>query len=156
MAGTIRENLEYGRTERASDSALEAAAEAANCLNFIRNMPEGFDSQVGESGVCLSGGQKQRIAIARTFLRDPRILLLDEATSNLDEESESAVLDAMNNLTHNRTTIIITHRVSTLRDVDYIAVLERGIVLDFGEANRIRDNSPYFHRLIANEKPAER
>ncbi|RIK23082.1 MAG: ABC transporter ATP-binding protein [Chloroflexi bacterium] len=131
FGGTIRENIQYGRLD-ASEDELIAAAKAANAHDFITELPEGYDTIVGERGVRLSGGQRQRVAIARAILKDPRILLLDEATSSLDSESEHLVQEALARLMKNRTTIIIAHRLSTVRIADRIAVLEKGRLIEVG------------------------
>ncbi|MFH2114658.1 MAG: ABC transporter ATP-binding protein, partial [Spirochaetota bacterium] len=128
FSGTIRENIAYGRLD-AGGAAVEAAAGAANALDFIRGLPQGFDTLVGERGVKLSGGQKQRIAIARMFLKDPPILILDEATSSLDTLSELAIRQSLEDLSKGRTTFIIAHRLATIRHAARILVLtEEGIV----------------------------
>jgi ATP-binding cassette subfamily B protein len=128
FSGTIRENIAYGRLD-ANEAAIEAAAAAANALDFIRGLPQGFDTLVGERGVKLSGGQKQRIAIARMFLKDPPILILDEATSSLDTLSELAIRQSLEDLSRGRTTFIIAHRLATIRHAARILVLtEEGIV----------------------------
>ena len=129
--GTIRENIAYGRPG-ASDADIAEAARRANILDFIESLPEGFDTVVGERGSRLSGGQKQRIAIARVFLKDPKILILDEATSALDNESEEAVQESLERLARDRTTIIIAHRLSTIKGADEIATVERGRVVERG------------------------
>lgn len=132
FGGTVRENILYGRLD-ASEEELLAAARAANAHDFILNeLPEQYDTIVGERGVRLSGGQRQRIAIARALLKNPRILLLDEATSSLDNESEHLVQEALGRLMLNRTTIIIAHRLSTVRVAHRIAVLERGRIIELG------------------------
>jgi ATP-binding cassette subfamily B protein len=128
FSGTVRDNIAYGRLD-ADGAAIEAAAEAANALDFIRGLPQGFDTLVGERGVKLSGGQKQRIAIARMFLKDPPILILDEATSSLDTLSELAIRQSLEDLSRGRTTFIIAHRLATIRHAARILVLtEEGIV----------------------------
>jgi ATP-binding cassette subfamily B protein len=128
FAGTVGENIAYGR-EGATQAEIEASARDANAHEFIAELPKGYDTNIGEKGVKLSGGQKQRIAIARAFLKDPRILILDEATSSLDAKSERAVQEALKRLVKGRTTLIIAHRLSTVREVDEIIVLtEEGIV----------------------------
>ena len=131
FGGTIRENILYGKPE-ASDAELIEAARKANAWSFIKKFPEGLETVVGERGVKLSGGQRQRIAIARAILRNPAILLLDEATSSLDAESERVVQDALNNLMEGRTSIIIAHRLATVREVDCIYVLEGGQIVEQG------------------------
>jgi ABC-type multidrug transport system fused ATPase/permease subunit len=131
FGGTIRENISYGRPG-ASEEDIIAAARNANAWEFIQSFPDGLDTLVGERGIKLSGGQRQRIAIARAILKDPAILLLDEATSSLDAESEKAVQDALSKLMENRTSIIIAHRLATIRDVDCIYVIENGRVVEQG------------------------
>ena len=122
---SARENIRYGRPG-ASDAEIEAAARAAGADSFIRQLPEGYDTFLGERGTRLSGGQRQRIAIARALLKDPPILLLDEATSSLDAESERYVQEALEQLMQNRTTIIIAHRLATMLKADRIVVLDHG------------------------------
>lgn len=131
FGGTIRENIAYGRLQ-ASEEEIKAAAEKANALEFIMTFPDGLDTIVGDRGIKLSGGQRQRIAIARAILKDPTILLLDEATSSLDAESERLVQDALNRLMENRTSIIIAHRLATIRDVDQIYVIDQGKIIENG------------------------
>ena len=131
FSGTVRENIRYGKLD-AGQAELEAAARAANAEAFILELPQGYDTLVGERGVKLSGGQRQRIAIARALLKDPRLLLLDEATSSLDSESEGLVQEALERLMLSRTTVIIAHRLSTIHRADRIAVLERGRLLELG------------------------
>ena len=128
---TVRNNIAYANPE-APDSALEAAAHAANALDFIRALPEGFDTVLGERGLRLSGGERQRIAIARAVLKDPPILILDEATSSLDNTSERLVQEALYRLMHDRTTIVIAHRLSTVRHADRIVVLAGGEIVEEG------------------------
>jgi len=117
FGGTIRENIAYGKPN-ATDEEIIEAAKKSNSWEFIKTFPEALDTVVGERGIKLSGGQRQRIAIARAILKDPSILLLDEATSALDAESEKVVQDALNNLMEGRTSIIIAHRLATIREVD--------------------------------------
>ena len=131
FGGTIRENIAYGNP-KASEKSLVDAAKKANAWEFIEQFPEGLDTIVGERGIKLSGGQRQRIAIARAILKDPAILLLDEATSSLDAESEKIVQDALNVLMEGRTSIIIAHRLATIREVDCIYVLEQGEIIEQG------------------------
>ena len=131
FGGTVRENIAYGRPG-ASDAEVERAARRANVHDFIVGLPDGYDTCVGERGARLSGGQKQRIAIARVFLKDPRILILDEATSALDNESERAVQRSLAELAAGRTTLVIAHRLSTIRNADLIAVVEDGRVGELG------------------------
>lgn len=131
FGGTILENIQYGRPG-ATEADVREAARKANALQFIDSFPEGFQTIVGERGVKLSGGQRQRIAIARAILKDPAILILDEATSSLDAESERLVQDALDELMQNRTTIIIAHRLATIRKVDTIYVLREGQIAESG------------------------
>ncbi len=131
FGGTIEENIAYGRPN-ASKSEIREAARQANALEFIDRFPEGMQTIVGERGIKLSGGQRQRIAIARAILRDPAILLLDEATSSLDAESERVVQEALDNLMKGRTSIIIAHRLATVREVDQIFVIDNGIIAEQG------------------------
>jgi ATP-binding cassette subfamily B protein len=131
FATTARENIRFGRPE-ATDAEIEAAARAAAIHEFLTRLPEGYDSFVGERGVMLSGGQKQRIAIARAILRDAPVLLLDEATSALDAESEHAVQRAVSALAERRTTLIVAHRLATVRRADRIVVLEEGRIVAQG------------------------
>ena len=131
FGGTIRENILYGRLDASQEELIEAA-KAANAHEFISDMPDGYDTVVGERGIKLSGGQRQRVAIARAILKDPRILLLDEATSSLDNESEHLVQEALARLMQNRTTIIIAHRLSTIRVASRIAVMNEGQIVELG------------------------
>lgn len=129
--GTIRENLRYGRLD-ATDAEIETAAREANVEEFVRTLPEGYETMLGERGVNLSGGQRQRVAIARALLKDPRILILDEATSALDTQGERLVQEALDRLMRGRTTLVIAHRLSTVREAHRIAVLREGRVVEEG------------------------
>jgi ATP-binding cassette, subfamily B, bacterial len=131
FGGSIEENISYGRPG-ATKAEIREAARQANALEFIDKFPEGLETLVGERGIKLSGGQRQRIAIARAILKDPKILILDEATSSLDAESEKLVQDALDILMQNRTTIIIAHRLATIRKVDYIYVIGDGSIKESG------------------------
>ncbi len=131
FGGSVRENILYGKLD-ASDAELIAAAKSANAHDFIIELPKGYDSIVGERGIKLSGGQRQRVAIARALLKNPSILLLDEATSSLDNESEQLVQEALARLMTNRTTLIIAHRLSTVRVAHRIAVLDKGRIIELG------------------------
>ncbi|GAB4509700.1 MAG: ABC transporter ATP-binding protein [Anaerolineae bacterium] len=146
FGGSIRENIRYGRLN-ATDEEIYEAARAANAHDFILEMPDGYETVVGERGVRLSGGQRQRVAIARAILKDPRILLLDEATSSLDSESEHLVQDALARLMQNRTTIIIAHRLSTVRVADRIAVLQKGSVVEIGTHDELLTKGGLYARL---------
>jgi subfamily B ATP-binding cassette protein MsbA len=129
--GTIRENIRYGKLT-ATDAELEAAAQAANVSEFVAALPQGYETILGERGITLSGGQRQRVAIARAVLKDPRILVLDEATSSLDTRSEKLVQEALERLMQGRTTLVIAHRLTTIRNADQIAVLDAGHVVELG------------------------
>ncbi len=131
FSGTIEENIRYGKID-ATQEEIVAAVKAANAYDFIMKTPEGFQTIIGERGVGLSGGQKQRIAIARVFLRNPRLLILDEATSALDSESEELVQDALEHLMKNRTSIVIAHRLSTIVNADKIIVMDAGKMVEAG------------------------
>ncbi len=128
---TIGYNVAYGR-DGASAEQVEAAARAAAILPFIRRLPQGFDTEVGERGLKLSGGEKQRVAIARTLLKDPPVLLLDEATSALDTRTEQAILTTLRRVSKHRTSIAIAHRLSTIADADTIFVLNEGKLAESG------------------------
>ncbi|CAL4949384.1 unnamed protein product [Urochloa decumbens] len=139
---TIRTNIAYGRQGEASEEEIVAAAEAANAHEFISALPDGYNTVVGERGIQLSGGQKQRVAIARAIIKNPKVLLLDEATSALDVESERVVQEALDNVVVGRTTVVVAHRLSTIRGADIIAVLKNGAVVEkgrHGELMRIKD-----------------
>ncbi len=136
FGGSIRENILYGKLD-ADEAELIAAARSANAHDFISALPKGYETIVGERGVKLSGGQRQRVAIARALLKDPAILLLDEATSSLDNESEQLVQDALGKLMRNRTTLIIAHRLSTVRIAHRIAVLDAGRLIELGNHDHL-------------------
>ncbi|PIN19671.1 Multidrug/pheromone exporter, ABC superfamily [Handroanthus impetiginosus] len=147
FATTILENILYGKPD-ATVAEVEAAASAANAHSFITLLPNGYSTQVGERGVQLSGGQKQRIAIARAMLKDPKILLLDEATSALDAGSESIVQEALDRLMVGRTTVVVAHRLSTIRNVDSIAVLQQGQVVETGTHEELIAKGAAYASLI--------
>ena len=156
FGGSIEDNIRYGRLD-ASDEELEAAARAANAHDFISQLPEGYQTVVGDRGTRLSGGQRQRVAIARAILKDAPILILDEATSSLDNESERLVQDALARLMEGRTTVVVAHRLSTIRAADRIAVLDDGWLLELGtHAGLLEADGLYAHlwRLQASERPA--
>ena len=131
FAGSVKENIAYGRPEASMEEIIRAA-KAANAHEFIMNLPDGYDAEVGERGVMLSGGEKPRISIARAILKDPAILILDEATSAVDTATEASIQEAMDRLVHGRTTIAIAHRLSTLRNADRLVVIERGEIIEVG------------------------
>ncbi|OMO52757.1 hypothetical protein COLO4_37004 [Corchorus olitorius] len=139
FATSIKENILFGKEDASMEEVVEAA-KAANAHNFISQLPQGYDTQVGERGVQMSGGQKQRIAIARAIIKAPQILLLDEATSALDSESERVVQEAIDQAAIGRTTIIIAHRLSTIRNADLIAVVQNGQVMETGSHDELIEN----------------
>ncbi|GFQ02953.1 ABC transporter b family member 19 [Phtheirospermum japonicum] len=147
FATTILENILYGKPD-ATMAEVEAAASAANAHSFVALLPNGYNTQVGERGVQLSGGQKQRIAIARAMLKDPKILLLDEATSALDAGSESLVQEALDRLMVGRTTVIVAHRLSTIRSVDSISVIQQGQVVETGTHEELISKAGAYASLI--------
>jgi ABC-type multidrug transport system fused ATPase/permease subunit len=145
--GTIRENIAYG-SPHADDKDILDAALSANAHQFIMELPQGYDTLVGERGVTLSGGQRQRIAIARVLLRDPRILLLDEATSALDSVNEAIVQDALNKLMYGRTTLVVAHRLSTVRHASRIVVLDKGRLAEEGSHSELLQLGGEYARLV--------
>jgi ABC transporter fused permease/ATP-binding protein len=148
FGGSIRENISYAKPE-ASEDELIAAAKKANAWQFISQFPEGMQTLVGERGVKLSGGQRQRIAIARAILKDPSILILDEATSSLDAESEALVQEALDELMKGRTTIIIAHRLATIRNVDRIYALSEGRIIEEGShAELVQKEDGFYSNLV--------
>jgi subfamily B ATP-binding cassette protein MsbA len=144
---TIAHNIAYGDLDNASKDDIRRAAEAAHALEFIEQLPQGFDTIVGENGVLLSGGQRQRLAIARAILKDAPILILDEATSALDTESERHIQAAMNEVMKDRTTLVIAHRLSTIESVDKIVVLENGAVVEAGKHEELLAKQGAYHKL---------
>lgn len=148
FACSIKDNIAYGK-EGTTLEEIKAAAELANAAKFIDKLPQGFDTMVGEHGTQLSGGQKQRVAIARAILKNPRILLLDEATSALDAESERIVQEALDRIMGNRTTVIVAHRLSTVRNADMIAVIHRGKMVEKGSHSElVKDPDGAYSQLI--------
>ena len=145
---SIRENLRYGKSD-ATDEELWHALEWANLADFVRSLPEGLDTQVGEHGTRLSGGQKQRLSIARVFLKNPPILVFDEATSSLDTESETLIQSAFNRLSKGRTSIIIAHRLSTVIDCDIIFVLDKGRVVEKGTHDELIAQKGLYYKLYS-------
>jgi len=150
FSSSIAENIRYGRAG-ATDAEVEAAARAANAHAFITSFPEGYATLVGERGVQLSGGQKQRVAIARAVLKDPRILILDEATSALDAESEHLVKEALDRLMKGRTTLIIAHRLSTVKDASRVCVIDGGRIVESGSHAALMENEGLYRRLVERQ-----
>lgn len=153
MSGTIRYNLTYGLKDEYSDDQLWRMLDMAYAKGFVKHMERGLDTQVGERGTKLSGGQRQRqrIAIARAFLRDPKILMLDEATASLDSESEMMVQKALEKLMYNRTTLVIAHRLSTIVDADQIYFIQHGKVSGHGTHQELIDTLPLYHDYVENQ-----
>lgn len=151
MSGSIRYNLTYGLNGKYSDDQLWHVLEMAYAKEFVSQMEKGLDTQVGERGVKISGGQRQRIAIARAFLRDPKILMLDEATASLDSESEMMVQKALEKLMHNRTTLVIAHRLSTIVDANQIYFIENGEVTGHGTHQELIKTLPLYHEYVENQ-----
>lgn len=147
---SIAENIRYGRLG-ASDADIEAAARAANAHDFIAALPDTYATQVGERGIQLSGGQKQRVAIARALLKDPGILILDEATSALDAESEALVKEALDRLMEQRTSLVIAHRLSTVRSADRVIVLDGGRVVQSGTHDELAQTDGVYRRLLRHQ-----
>ena len=145
---SARDNLRYGAWE-ADDAAIWRAAEAANAADFLRALPDGLDTFLGEGGARLSGGQRQRVAIARALLRDAPVLLLDEATSALDAESERLVQDALERLMADRTTIVIAHRLATVRAADRIVVMDGGRIVEEGTHASLSSRGGLYARLAS-------
>jgi ATP-binding cassette subfamily B protein len=148
FAASARDNLRYGNWD-ASDEAIWEAAKAANAEQFLRDLPDGLDTFLGENGARLSGGQRQRIAIARALLRDAPILLLDEATSALDAESERLVQDALDRMMASRTTLVIAHRLATVRAADRIVVLDGGNMVETGTHDQLSKAGGLYARLAS-------
>ncbi|MGA9174570.1 MAG: ABC transporter ATP-binding protein [Thermoactinomyces sp.] len=151
LAGTVRENICYAMDRDVSDEELERAAKLAYADEFIKQLPKGFDTEVGERGIMLSGGQRQRIAIARAILHDPKILMLDEATSALDSTSEQVVQEALQNLMKGRTTLVIAHRLSTVVDADQILVLEKGKLTGIGNHEQLLNDHELYQKLVEQQ-----
>ncbi|XP_044491203.1 ABC transporter B family member 11-like [Mangifera indica] len=147
---TIRANIAYGKEGNATEAEILAASELANAHKFISSLQQGYDTMVGERGTQLSGGQKQRVAIARAIVKDPKILLLDEATSALDAESERIVQDALDRVMKNRTTVVVAHRLSTIKNADVIAVVKNGVIVEKGKHDSlINIEDGFYASLVA-------
>ena len=146
FSDSVRSNIAYGRPDAGDDDILQAA-KMAEADRFIEQLPQQYDTALGERGVKLSGGQKQRIAIARVFLKNPPILILDEATSSLDNETEKNIQGALNQLACNRTTLIVAHRLATIRNVDRIIVLSRDGILETGSHAELMQQQGEYYKL---------
>ena len=151
FAGTIRENIRYGRPD-ATDAEIVEAAVRAQIHDEIMQMPDGYDSYIGERGIMLSGGQKQRLSIARVFLKNPRVLILDEATSALDTVTEQRIQASLDELSRGRTGIIIAHRLSTVRNADHIAVVENEHIVEYGTHDELIAKDGVYAKLCAAQK----
>jgi ABC transporter fused permease/ATP-binding protein len=151
FSGTIRDNIAYGSARDVTQAEIEAAARDAFAHEFIVGFPDGYDTTIGERGTKLSGGQKQRIALARAIIANPRVLILDEATSNLDAESEAAVQTALSRLMTGRTTIIVAHRLSTVRDANRIVVIENARIVEEGRHDDLMARRGTYHRLVEHQ-----
>ena len=146
LKGSVYDNIAYGKPGASKEEIINAAC-LANAHNFIEELPNGYDTYVGERGVKLSGGQKQRISIARTFLKDPKILILDEATSSLDNESEYIVQKSLKELAKGRTTFTIAHRLSTIKDAGRIVVLTDKGIEEQGTHNELMEKKGIYYKL---------
>lgn len=146
FTGTLRENIAYGKLD-ATNEEIEEAAKLAHMEDFIAELPHGYETQVGERGLKLSGGQKQRIAIARMFLKNPTILILDEATSALDTETEAIIQEALLNLAKDRTTLIIAHRLATIKHADRIMVVTKEGIVEQGTHDELLAQGGLFSHL---------
>jgi subfamily B ATP-binding cassette protein MsbA len=144
---TVKANIAYGMGDQVTNEMIEQAARDAHALEFIDRLANGMDTIIGEDGVSLSGGQKQRLAIARAFLKDAPILILDEATSALDSVSEQQIYLALEQLTKNRTTIMIAHRLSSMRNADTIVVMDQGRIIDSGSHREVHASCPLYREL---------
>ena len=146
--GTIKENILYGRLD-ATDEEVFEAAKRANIHDYVMNLPEGYDTQIGERGVKLSGGQKQRLSIARVFLKNPAILILDEATSALDNTTEILIQNALDELCKGRTTLVVAHRLSTIKNADEIVVISGGQIEEQGTHEALMQQNGVYAKLYS-------
>ncbi|HEU5088448.1 MAG TPA: ATP-binding cassette domain-containing protein [Roseiflexaceae bacterium] len=155
FSGTIRDNIAYGRPDAQFDE-VEAAARAAQAHSFISELPDGYDTIIGERGVTLSGGQRQRIAIARAILRDPHILILDDSTSAVDAETEYQIQQALDHLMHGRTSFVIAQRISTVRAADLILLLDNGRIVAQGTHDDLLRDSALYGEIIDSQFGGDR
>lgn len=155
MTGTIRDNLTYGINEKVSDETLVHYTKMAHCYDFIMEFPQGFDTEIGERGTKLSGGQRQRIDIARSFIKNPDILLLDEATANLDSESEFFIQQALNELMKDRTTVVIAHRLATIKKASQIIFLDKGEITGTGTHSELIQNHEKYRHFVNTQSLLE-
>jgi ATP-binding cassette subfamily B protein/subfamily B ATP-binding cassette protein MsbA len=149
--GSVRDNIAYGLRD-AGDQQIEDAARRANAHEFIQNLPDGYDTFIGERGFKLSGGQRQRISIARAILADPAILILDEATSNLDTESEQLIQQSLAELYKNRTTFVIAHRLSTVTHADLIVAMEAGRIVETGTHDELLERRGLYFDMVERQR----
>ena len=154
FSGSIRDNIAYGR-DGATPAQIEQAARDAYAHDFIIGFPDGYETLIGERGTKLSGGQKQRVALARAIIANPRVLILDEATSNLDAESEAAVQAALERLMEGRTTLIVAHRLSTVRGADRIVVIDGAGIVEQGRHEELMLNRGTYARLVEHQLIAD-
>ena len=147
---SIKENLKFAK-RTASENEMDAACKMANIYDFIQNLPDRYETVIGERGVKLSGGQKQRLAIARTLLYDPEIVVFDEATSSLDSENEKAIVSTIKHLTKGKTVITIAHRLSSILDANRVAVMDEGEIVAYGTHNELKGKNKIYDLLFAKQ-----
>ena len=150
MTETVRENILVGNPQ-ASDKEVIRAAKAANAHEFIKTMPQGYDTMIGENGARLSGGQRQRISIARAFLKNPEVILLDEATASLDSRSEKLIHHSLNRLMKDRTSLVIAHRLSTIKDADKIVLIDSGEIRGTGTHQELFEENAQYRSLCEQQ-----